>query len=226
MTLAIILGCCLLCPPWTPFKGHSQDSPANGQETIPSTATQSPSQGTPPASEPSGSETKTPPQTQSTPAAAAQEQPTNPTRPSPTKHRRRRRKSTTPNCLDPATARQPATDQSLSPSASADSTNLKPCPPKKTVVRNGGTDEPATQLTGSDPAKQLSQGTTARLLAATEENLKTLSGRELKADQQQTLNQIREFMEQSKQATAAGDVERGQNLASKARLLSDELVKP
>jgi hypothetical protein len=103
---------------------------------------------------------------------------------------------------------------------------LKPCPPKKTVIRNGGANEPPVQLTGTDPAKQASQATTAQLLAATEENLKKLAGRELNADQQQSLNQIREFVEQSKQATAAGDLERGQNLASKARLLSDELVKP
>jgi len=82
------------------------------------------------------------------------------------------------------------------------------------------------QLTGTDPAKPSTQGAAAQQLAATEENLKKLSARELNADQQQTLNQIREFMEQSRQATAAGDLERAQNLASKARLLSDELVKP
>lgn len=82
------------------------------------------------------------------------------------------------------------------------------------------------QLTGSDPAKQASQGTAAQLLEATQENLNKLAGRQLNADQQQILSQIHEFMEQSKQADAAGDLERGQNLASKARLLSDELVKP
>jgi hypothetical protein len=34
------------------------------------------------------------------------------------------------------------------------------------------------------------------------------------------------FMDRSKTAVAAGDLERGNNLAMKARLLSDELVKP
>jgi hypothetical protein len=33
-------------------------------------------------------------------------------------------------------------------------------------------------------------------------------------------------MEQSKAAIAEGDVERGHDLAMKARLLSDELIKP
>jgi hypothetical protein len=40
------------------------------------------------------------------------------------------------------------------------------------------------------------------------------------------VSQIKQFMEQSKAAVAAGDLERGHNLALKAHLLSDELVKP
>jgi hypothetical protein len=63
-------------------------------------------------------------------------------------------------------------------------------------------------------------------MAATTENLKKLQGRQLPASQQDTVNQIKQFMEQSKTAVAAGDLERGNNLATKARLLSDELVKP
>jgi len=82
------------------------------------------------------------------------------------------------------------------------------------------------RLTGTDPTKPVSRSTTDELLAATEANLKKIAGRELKPDQQQTLAQIREFMEQSRQAAASGDLERGQNLASKARLLSDDLAKP
>ena len=94
------------------------------------------------------------------------------------------------------------------------------------MVRNGGTNEPSVTLNATDPAKQALQDSTAKLLSATETNLKKISGRDLKADQQQTVTQIREFMEQSKQATAAGDLERAQSLASKASLLSDELAKP
>jgi hypothetical protein len=40
------------------------------------------------------------------------------------------------------------------------------------------------------------------------------------------VNQIRQFMEQSKAAVEAGDLERARTLAWKAQLLSDELVKP
>jgi len=60
----------------------------------------------------------------------------------------------------------------------------------------------------------------------TEENLKKIAGRQLSSGQQQTVSQIRQFVEQAKQAVAAGDAERGHNLAVKARLLSEELTKP
>lgn len=229
MTLAAILGICLLCPPGTLSGGYGHASQAAGQATQPPTATQSPASQEPDNS--SGSQTpasqaKPPAQTQTAPATTGSGQsPSSPSKPAPAKHRRRR-KATTPNCADPATPNKQTAEQPNSPPAAPDSSALKPCPPKKTVVHNGGTDEPSVQLIGTAPAKQTSQGTTAQLVAATEENLKKLSGRELKADQQQTLNQVREFLEQSKQATAAGDLERGQSLASKARLLSDELVKP
>jgi hypothetical protein len=64
------------------------------------------------------------------------------------------------------------------------------------------------------------------LLGSAEENLKKISGRQLSSSQQDMVNQVHQFMEQSKVAVAAGDVERGHNLAMKAHLLSDELVKP
>jgi hypothetical protein len=53
-----------------------------------------------------------------------------------------------------------------------------------------------------------------------------MEGRELNSSQQEMVSQIKQFMEQSKAAVAAGDVERGHTLASKAHLLSDELIKP
>jgi hypothetical protein len=104
---------------------------------------------------------------------------------------------------------------------------LKPCPPPKKVVRNGGSDEPTIQLMGGTPGEQASrQRSTDELRAATEENLKKIADRELSPAQREMVNQIKEFMEQSKTAVASGDPERGHNLVMKARLLSDELVKP
>lgn len=70
------------------------------------------------------------------------------------------------------------------------------------------------------------QSSTNQLTAATEENLKKIVGRQLSSSQQEMVTQIKQFMTQSKAAIAAGDPERGHNLALKAHLLSDELVKP
>jgi hypothetical protein len=104
---------------------------------------------------------------------------------------------------------------------------LKPCPPPKKVVRNGGSSEPAIQITGGTTAEQaVHQRSTAQLTAATEENLKLMEGRDLNSSQQELKNQIKQFMAQSKTAVAAGDLERGHDLALKAHLLSDELLKP
>ena len=54
----------------------------------------------------------------------------------------------------------------------------------------------------------------------------TIAGRQLDSNQQEMLKQIQQFLDQSKAAVAAGDIERGHNLAMKAHLLSDELAKP
>jgi hypothetical protein len=112
-------------------------------------------------------------------------------------------------------------------STKAGAAPLKPCPPPKKVVRNGGSEEPTIQLMGGTPAEQASrQRSTDELTAATEENMKKIEGRELSPTQQEVVTQIKQFMEQSKTAVASGDPERGHDLAMKARLLSDELVKP
>jgi hypothetical protein len=101
------------------------------------------------------------------------------------------------------------------------------CPPLKTVVHDGGTSEPAIQLVGGKNEQASQQrSTTDQLLGSTEDNLKKVAGRELNPSQQEMVNQIQQFIEQSKAAVSAGDLARGHNLALKAHLLSDELVKP
>jgi len=113
--------------------------------------------------------------------------------------------------------------------ASSSNTSSGNCPPAKTVVPEGGTTEPSIQLIGGvKGAEQGSQqrSTTEQLLESTEDNLKKVAGRQLSASQQEMVNQIQQFIQQSKAAVATGDVGRGHNLAQKAHLLSDELVKP
>ncbi|HTU40117.1 MAG TPA: hypothetical protein VMF10_00305 [Candidatus Aquilonibacter sp.] len=103
----------------------------------------------------------------------------------------------------------------------------KPCPPPKKVVKNGGADEPNIELLGGSPAEQASsERSTEQITAATNDNLKKIAERQLSSSEQETVSQIRQFMEESRQAAAGGDPERAQNLATKARLLSEELLKP
>ena len=110
-------------------------------------------------------------------------------------------------------------------------------PPKKTVVDNTPPEQPPPQPT---PAPQQQQESltasvshsdalheklnTQQLLDTTENNLRGLN-RSLSSDEQVMVAHIRSYMQQSKNATTDGDVERAYNLALKARLLSDELVK-
>jgi hypothetical protein len=98
--------------------------------------------------------------------------------------------------------------------------------PSKVVVRNGGATEGSAQLTPAvSPGEAKTQRAyTASLLAETDANLKRIAGRPLTPNQQSTMDQIRTYMQQSKDAGAASDTDRAQTLAYKARLLSEELL--
>ena len=106
----------------------------------------------------------------------------------------------------------------------------KPAPapekPSRTVVEDGGTRPAGAQLSASLPqdAAIHQQFNTAQLLEATEYNLKSIS-RQLTSDEQAMVRHIRSYVQQSRDATKDGDVQRAYNLALKAHLLSDELVK-
>lgn len=144
----------------------------------------------------------------------------------PIKPRHRSKKATDPNCLNSSNSAASRGAQA-GKGTTGSSTTSQPCPPPKKVVHNGGSDEPSIQLVGGDAADQASkERSTEQLTAATEENLKKIAGRQLSSTQEATVGQIKQFMDQSKKAVADGDPERGHNLAMKARLLSDELVKP
>jgi len=138
------------------------------------------------------------------PQTSPQTQPAPPTpettKPAPTKkHHRKKKKPTTPDDT-----------------------------PKKVVVRNGSTTEPTTQIAPGGLSKQQANNqaqTTTQLLTTTNANLQKLSARQLSPTQQDTVKQIRTYMDQAKTATDAGDLQRAYNLAFKAHLLSDDLLK-
>jgi hypothetical protein len=96
------------------------------------------------------------------------------------------------------------------------------------IVRQGGTAEPSIELAGGAVGDQAAQQkhTANEMLQAAEENLKKIDGRQLAVNQQDMVDQIHQFMVQSKTAVAAGDLERGRTLAWKAQLLSEELANP
>jgi hypothetical protein len=163
------------------------------------------------SSQAGGSSQAPPAQPSTTPAQDTSDQP----KPAPKPHHRK--KTSTANCSTAAPTPN-------SPQGSASST---PCPPPKKVVRHGGADEPTVQITGGTTAEQtVHQRSTEQLRLATEEDLKKIEGRQLSPSQQEMKNQINQFMEQSKAAAVAGDLDRAHNLAMKAHLLSDELLKP
>lgn len=103
----------------------------------------------------------------------------------------------------------------------------KKCPPAKIVVNQGGATDSSIQLAGGAP-KQASQAraTAEPMIDETESNLKKLESRQLTSAEQDMVTQIRQYVEQSKTAVAAGDVERARTLAWKAQTLSEDLVKP
>jgi len=223
MTLATVLVVCLA----SLFPAGMRASPAQDQGSASASQAQTP---------PAPAAASPPSQTQSSP---------NPAKPSPKPHQRRK-KAAVPDCsISTATPNQTGTTNSANPSnaesttraandtnlpsaTDAKSTTVKPCQPPIVVIKNGGSKEPTVQLKGDATAEQASQerSTTEQLTAATQENLKKIAERQLSSSQQDVVNQIKDFLEQSKKAIAAGDLDRGRNLAMKARLLSDELLKP
>src|SRR5580692_1471111 len=196
MNLAAVLVVCLA----NLFPAGTLRSPAQAQGSASAPQAQAPPAAAPASAAPAG-------QPQSSPSPAT----------SPKPHRRHK-KTGVPDCTtapaapssgDPANAATPGTATKTAGDGTppaATSTATKPCPPPIVVIRNGGSNEPTVQLKGDATAEQASQerSTTGQLTAATEENLKKIAGHQLSSSQQDTVNQIRDFLEQSRKAIAAG----------------------
>jgi len=170
------------------------------------------------------------PQTSATPASSAvQPKPTATARP----HHKKKVISGCPATPASATSASPGSSPSdpaagSTPGHTSTATSAKTnCPPPKIVVRQGGTSEPPIQLGGGETGGQASaeKATANQMLGTAEENLKKLGGRDLSSTEQETVTQIRQYMDQSKAAVTAGDPERARNLAWKAQTLSEDLLK-
>lgn len=223
MYLATIFGLCFLATPSlaagvspAQFWQFAQETQPQ-QDAPPSGSPQEPAQNTSPAS---------PAQEPSQPSAEPKPEPPPPAEAAPAPDAQQPR-----NTQPEAPAKKPVSKGKAStskhrhrkPAAAAKSCST----PEKKVIRNGGTTDPAVQLAPGMSADQASsqRQNTSQLLAATDANLKQISARQLNPTQQDSVSQIRKYMEQAKAAEDAGDVQRAHNLASKAVLLSDDLVK-
>jgi hypothetical protein len=204
----------------------------------PQSAAQSAPEAAPSGSRQQDQKTGTAPASESTPASPQPQATTKPKASQSGKKVHKKQPAISDCGAAPATSASGSTPDgkpSASPAAAGDSAQTsksadppKNCPPKKIVVRHGGAADPSIQLAGGPATGQSSQQKDAaiQLLGSTEENLKKLSGRQLSSDQQQTVTQIHQFMQQSKAAAANGDSDRARTLAWKAELLSEDLVNP
>jgi hypothetical protein len=211
MPLAAILGLCVALssaasggqPQRIDFAQEPQTPPDSPQNAAPAPPPNNPA--TPPdaSQQPQTNE----PKTEQTPPAA--------TSPTP--------KATTPQKQTKSTsASQKKKHRKRKPTA----TKQGPDPGKR-VVRNGSTEEPVMQLSPglSDNEASSERQNTIQLLTTADTNLQKMSGRQLNTTQQDVVSQIRKYIEQAKEAETAGDLQRARNLALKARLLSDDLVR-
>lgn len=99
--------------------------------------------------------------------------------------------------------------------------------PPKIVIQEGGVSTPgATQppSTNTPDSNAHNEPSTGQLLDSTENNLRNIK-RQLSADEQTTQAQIKDYVNQARMAIKDGDMVRAHNLAVKAHLLCDELVK-
>lgn len=124
---------------------------------------------------------------------------------------------------------QPATPTKAPPTTAAHKKKHKTAaqPPHNVVVKNGSTSDPSTQFSSPLSPEQASRKKqdTAGLLTKADANLQGLSGHQLTASQQDTSAQVRSYMQQAKAAEESGDLQGAHNLAVKAVLLSNELVR-
>lgn len=95
------------------------------------------------------------------------------------------------------------------------------------MVREGGASEPSAQIVTSMSAEKASaeRQEAEKWLGSAEEDLKELEGRTLNPQQQEAVSQIHNYISGAHSALTEGDISRGHTLATKARLLAEDLVK-
>ena len=131
----------------------------------------------------------------------------------------------------PTPAEQPKTAEKTKPKRHAaakkpgEKSEVARSTSSKKVIQAEPAPTPQQISPGPTPASDgNSQASTDQLLQGAEANVNGIT-RTLSKDEEAMRAQIREFIKQSRNATAENDPARAHTLAVKARLLSDELVK-
>jgi outer membrane biosynthesis protein TonB len=138
--------------------------------------------------------------------------------------------------LPPPTPKKVRKKPKPAPSKSTDTTQTAGATPvtnaataqatTQTVSASGGSGSPIGQLTTGDSALgERTKHETADLIGGTQQGLNGIK-RSLSTDEQVTASQIRTFLKQAQQELDSGDTDGAHTLATKAKLLLDELTKP
>lgn len=142
--------------------------------------------------------------------------------PPPLPKKSRPRKKPPSNASNQAKTSQPPAATTTAPQTSTQTTTAELHPPASPA-------NPAAEVAiGPDVSSAEAardRQSTNQSLDATEKDLKRLDGRTLSSDEQAMVTQIRAYISQSRKAITEGDYERASNLAKKAQLLTDELLK-
>jgi hypothetical protein len=99
--------------------------------------------------------------------------------------------------------------------------------PRKVIVPQGGVDEPTAQIvTGMAPVEAERQRQAAeQFLKSTDATLTRVGLGPFNALQEETVSQIRNYMEGARSALKEGDISRAHTLAEKADLLAHDLTR-
>jgi len=129
--------------------------------------------------------------------------------------------TTTPSSAQPAPPANPAPQP-------APARHKQPAPASSEPETPAGSSRPAAPQMSPELTPQAQAAAEQRTNADIQEaqqNLKIAEGKQLSAAQHDLVEKVHDFLGQARQAIAAEDWVRASNLAEKARVLSDELVK-
>jgi hypothetical protein len=181
----------------------------------------------PTAQQSQGSTANSAQETGEKPTSASTQQ-SSPAQSQPAKKASKHKKNSSANCrtISAQNSDSKRTSSSEATDAGKKSTSSS-CPPSKVIVRQGSTSDSSIELVGGAAGSQASdeRNNSIEMLETADANLKKIDGTQLDSNQQDMIKQVRQFMDQSKAATSAGDLDQARTLAWKAQLLSEELLK-